>query len=244
MSLTKKTGIIIQARMGSSRLPSKIMMLIAGVPVFKYQLDRISGLNAPVFIATTVKPADDQVVKFAEEQGLPYYRGSEENVLSRYYHCAVEFNLDIIVRLTSDCPFIDADIINEGISQYIAADNDQLYLSNTLNRTYPRGADFEIFSFKMLEDAFNNATELSDMEHVTPYIWKNREDKFKIIQLEQDKNYSDFRLTLDTKEDLELIIKLIEVYAAHKLSMTQICDILDQHPELPLINSHIEQKKT
>lgn len=243
MSAEKRLGIIIQARMGSSRLPSKIMLPINGKPVFQYQIDRLKTLKYPLFIATTIKPQDDAVVDFALNNNLAYSRGSEDNVLARYYECAVKYQLNAIVRLTSDCPLIDAGIINEGIEQYLQADNQQLYLSNTIERTYPRGADFEIFSFQQLKEAYDNATDISDKEHVTPYIWKNKSGKESIVQYKQSRDYSAYRITLDTPEDFELIQKLIEVYQADQLNMMQICDVMTQHPELPLINNHIEQKK-
>lgn len=244
MILSKqKTGIIIQARMGSTRLPEKIMMPIKNKPIFDYQLKRLGTLSYPVFIATTTKSSDDIVEKFAEERGLPCFRGDENNVLSRYYHCAKEHKLENIVRLTSDCPLIDADIIEQGISMYFAQNDVNTYVSNTLDRTYPRGADFEVFSFKQLEIAFEQAVDPVDQEHVTPYIWKNKSGMTKVVQIKNVEDFSAFRLTLDTREDLKLISKLIEQYNADRLSMDEICAILTLYPELSAINHHIEQKK-
>jgi spore coat polysaccharide biosynthesis protein SpsF len=243
MILDKKIGIIIQARMGSSRLPSKVMLNIKEKPILQYEIDRLGSLKYPIYIATTVQPQDDAIVKFATDRNILYYRGSEDNVLQRYYECALLGDLDIIIRITSDCPLIDANIIDYGITQYVNANDDDLYLSNTLDRSYPRGADFEIFSFKQLKNAYESATDLSDIEHVTPYIWKNKSGDINISQIKQDQNFSMFRLTLDTPEDFELIQKLIDIYAADKLDMEGICNIMTQNPDLPMINDHIQQKK-
>lgn len=238
-----KVGIIIQARMGSTRLPSKIMLNIQGKAVFKYQLERLSSLIYPVYIATTINPNDKTIVDFATANNLQYFRGSEDNVLERFFECAKLFKIETIVRITSDCPLIDTDIINQGITEYLEAGNPQLFLSNTLERTFPRGSDFEIFSFDQLKFAFENATEGWDTEHVTPFIWENKSGTTIIRQFKQDKDYSAYRLTLDTPEDMELISILIEKYQAHTLSMDQICDIMENNPSLSLINGHIEQKK-
>jgi len=239
-----RIGIIIQARIGSTRLPAKIMKLIKGKSILEYQLDRIDVLQYPIFIATTTKSQDDVIEEFAKKKGISFFRGDENNVLKRYYDCAVEYNLETIIRITSDCPLIDPVIIEEGVRQYMGCENDHLYLSNTLERTYPRGADFEVFSFSELSDAYKNAIEESDTEHVTPYIWKNKSGKVEIMQYKQVRDFSEFRLTLDTQEDFELITLLIEKYNADKLNMAQICDIMSENPALATINMHIEQKKT
>lgn len=243
MILNGKVGIIIQARMGSTRLPSKLMLNVQGKPFFKYQLERLSSLTYPVYIATTTNPNDKTIVDFAIANNHQYFQGSEENVLERYFECARFFKIGTIVRITSDCPLIDADIINQGISEFLEAENSQLFLSNTLERTFPRGSDFEIFSFEQLKFAYENAIDFSDQEHVTPYIWKNKSGRTIIKQLKQDKDYSAYRLTLDTSEDLELLSILIEKYKAHTLNMGQICDVMGNNPSLSLINGHIEQKK-
>lgn len=241
---SKKIGIIIQARMGSSRLPAKVLKQIKGKSILSYQVDRVKRLNYPIYIATTAKPQDDQLEEFAFENQLSVFRGDEDNVLKRYYECALKNELDVIVRVTSDCPLIDENVIYEGIKRYLDEDDDLLYLSNTLDRTYPRGADFEVFSFYQLEDAYKNAAEISDLEHVTPYIWKNKSGRTRIIQIKQKGDFSRFRLTLDTTEDFLLIQTLIEAFNADELNMAEICKIMVDNPSLAKINEHIEQKKT
>ena len=241
---TKKTGIIIQARMGSTRLPSKIMLEVLGRPMLSYQLERLKTLNYQVYLATTTEDRDDRVEQVAIENNLPFFRGSEANVLKRYYDCAFKNELDIIVRITSDCPFIEPSLIDQAVKHYLQMGDDNLYYSNTIQRTYPRGADFEVFSFKLLREAHDNATETGDREHVTPYIWKNKAGHVKIEQMTQKPNFSKFRLTLDTQEDFSLISKLITDYKAHQLPLDDISQIMAQNADLHHINGHIEQKKS
>jgi spore coat polysaccharide biosynthesis protein SpsF len=240
----KKIGIIIQARMGSTRLPSKIMLPVKGSPIFQTQINRLRKIEVPLFIATTVQSADEAVVEFANRNQIPVYRGDEANVLSRYYECAKKFELDLVVRLTSDCPLIDADIIAKSINDYCVLGDPKIYLSNAIERTFPRGFDFEIFSFELLEDAYRNAQEMADKEHVTPYIWKNKSGKVILKHVKRATDESRFRLTLDTREDLTLLQTLIEKHDASVLNGDAIIALMQAHPELARINEHIEQKKT
>jgi spore coat polysaccharide biosynthesis protein SpsF len=194
-------------------------------------------------VATTTNSSDDPLVNFARHHHNPYYRGDEQNVLSRYYECAKQNNLDLIVRVTSDCPLIDGNLIRHSVTEYLAAKDQQLYLSNCLERTFPRGFDFEIFSFQMLEEAYLNATLPGDLEHVTPYINQNRSGKIHFRHITQTPDKSAYRLTLDTQEDFTLLEILIRDYQAHLLSAAEICSLLDKHPELAQINAGVEQKK-
>jgi spore coat polysaccharide biosynthesis protein SpsF len=145
--MQKKVGLIVQARLGSSRLPGKILLTVKSKPIFQYQINRLRDVGYPIIVATTSEIADEEIVDFARDNNLYFFRGSETNVLERFYQCAKYFDLDVVVRLTSDCPLIDPLPIKESILNYLKENNDQLYLSNSLSRTYPRGFDFEIFSF-------------------------------------------------------------------------------------------------
>lgn len=229
--------------MTSSRLPGKIFKKAAGKSLLSFHTDRLKQTGFDVIIATTVNTTDDCICDFAQEQGLAFYRGDEQNVLSRFYGAAMEQKLDIIVRVTSDCPLIDQHLIRNNVERYMKLNNPNLYMSNSLERTFARGFDFEIFSFGLLKDAFTNATEESDLEHVTPYIWKNRSKKTELFHVKQPVNNSDLRITVDTADDFELVRQLIENYQAAGLAYNEIEAILRSHPELVSINSHIEQKK-
>jgi spore coat polysaccharide biosynthesis protein SpsF len=238
-----KVAIISQARIGSTRLPSKVLLPVKGKVLLAYHYERLLQSGLPVIIATTVRSEDDQIAAFCEERNIAFSRGSEDDVLSRYLECARKFELDTIVRVTSDCPLIDGYSVGQAVKEYEKFDNKQLYYSNTLERTFPRGFDLEIFSRELLEEAGAKAVLASDREHVTPFIWNNRTGDVIIRQFRADRDTSGYRITVDTKEDFELIRQLIEVYQADSLSAADIIQLLDTHPELKEINAHIEQKK-
>lgn len=236
-------GIITQARMTSTRLPGKIFKTANKKPLLQYHIDRLKQTGFDIAIATTTNSADDSIVEFANGQGINVHRGSEDNVLSRYHETAIKFNYNIIVRVTSDCPLIDPHLIRNALEKYIQLSNHKLYLSNGIERTYARGFDFEIFSFELLDDAFKKATQTEDLEHVTPYIWKNKSGNVEVYNCKQEVDNSNMRITVDTADDYELIKTLIEKYQANELAYNEIENILTEHPELIAINAHINQKK-
>jgi spore coat polysaccharide biosynthesis protein SpsF len=236
-------GIITQARMTSTRLPGKIFKQINHKTLLQYHINRLQQTGFEIVIATTTNPTDDVVCEFAEKQNIKFYRGSENNVLSRYYEAASKFQFDIIVRVTSDCPLIDQHLIRNGIEKYVRINNQNLYMSNGIEKTFARGFDYEIFSFQSLKEAYENAIDEPDLEHVTPFIWKNKSGKIEFYNIRQEKNNSRFRITVDTSEDFDLIKQLIEKYHADEMPYNEIENILIQHPELCAINAHIEQKR-
>ncbi|ALB44528.1 cytidylyltransferase domain-containing protein [Clostridium beijerinckii] len=238
---------IMQARIGSTRLPGKILKKICGKTVLEHDIDRLKrvGNVKKIIIATTILEKDSIVVKEANRLGITYYRGSEEDVLSRYYYAAKENNADIVVRVTSDCPLIDSEVTEKIIQHYLDNIEKYDYVSNTIDRTYPRGLDTEVFSFKALEAAFNEAKSKSDREHVTPYIWRNN-NLFKVEQYKNNVNYSELRWTLDTKEDFELInriYKILYLDEKYNFNMNDILKLYKKYPELYTINNIVEQKK-
>ncbi|GGM31929.1 hypothetical protein GCM10011351_17640 [Paraliobacillus quinghaiensis] len=241
-----KIAAIIQARMGSTRLSGKVMKDIKGRTVLSHVIERVkqSNLIDEIIIATTVQERDNVIENEAIKCGAKVYMGSEEDVLSRYYLAAKENNIDIIVRITSDCPLIDANILDKILNFYLEEKYDIVTNAGSdLNqRTFPRGLDTEVFSFQILEEAFKNGREKHHREHVTPYIY---EKSTKIHYFKNDVNYSNHRWTLDTEEDFELIS---EIYSrlykgTHDFYLQDIIDIFNQEPTLFTINAHIEQKK-
>jgi spore coat polysaccharide biosynthesis protein SpsF len=241
-----KIAAIIQARMGSTRLSGKVMKDIKGRTVLSHVIERVqqSNLIDEIIIATTVQDRDSVIEKEALKCGAKVYRGSEEDVLSRYYFAAKENNIDIIVRITSDCPVIDANVIDEIIKYYLKENYDIVTNagSDLSQRTFPRGLDTEVFSFQVLEEAFNNGREKYHREHVTPCIY---EKSTKIHYFKNAVNYSNHRWTLDTEEDFELISEIYgRLYkGTHDFYLQDIIDIFNQEPKLFTINAHIEQKK-
>lgn len=235
---------IIQARMGSTRLPGKIMKMVNGKSLLDYELERIkrSKLLDEIVLATTIQEKDDYIVNYCNERNIKVVRGSEDNVLERYYYAAKEVKADVVVRMTSDCPLIDPGIIDDLVAFYL--ENNFDYVSNTQNRTYPRGMDTEVFSFSVLEQAYLNAEKEYEKEHVTPYIYFNP-GIFSIGQVTNDQDLSKYRLTVDTNEDFELIsILLNDLYNEDKMfGLAKIIEKLELEPHLFEINKHIEQKK-
>ncbi|TGE29036.1 cytidylyltransferase domain-containing protein [Hymenobacter metallicola] len=238
-----KVGIVSQARMGSTRLAGKVLLTARGRSMLDFHITRLQASGLPIFLATTTCPEDDVLEQWAQQHQVPCYRGDSADVLSRYYETATQFGLDTIVRVTSDCPLIDGQLIGQAVQRYISAANPLLYLSNGLQRTFPRGLDFEVFSYHLLRQAQQNAQSESDREHVTPYIHQNRSGKVEFAHVVHTTDASRFRITLDTPEDWELIRVLLEQYQADLLSTEALIRLLEEHPELVALNAAIEQKK-
>ncbi|HDT6579571.1 TPA: glycosyltransferase family protein [Bacillus cereus] len=240
-----KVAAIIQARMDSSRFPGKILKKVLGKTLLEYQIERIkeSKIINEIIIATTTKESDNQIVQLCQQLLVPYYRGPEEDVLSRYYEAATEFNIDVIVRLTSDCPIIDPNVINKVVGHYLENRNQYDYVSNTLKRTYPRGMDTEVMSYKALKRAYEESGELMYREHVTTYIY-NHPNQFKLWNISNCKDESKHRWTVDTVEDFELIEKIISTLYPEDnfFHMSDVLNVINKNPTWFDINSHIEQK--
>jgi spore coat polysaccharide biosynthesis protein SpsF len=241
--MTQRVGIITQARMTSTRLPGKILLKAKHKTILEHHIDRLSRCHVPVIVATTINATDEPVVNICEALGFSYFRGDEHNVLDRFYKCARKYDLNVIIRVTSDCPLINGNLIREGIEQYLKLDNPDVYYSNCLVRTYPRGLDFEIFSFDLLENAYFNATLESDKEHVTPFINQNKSGKVVIVDHTSERDFSYLRWTLDMHEDWKLIQTLIENYNADTLSYSELLNVIENNPELASLNLNVKQKE-
>lgn len=237
---------IVQARVGSSRLPGKVLKKICGKTVLEHDINRLKLASRidEIVIATTIEAQDNQIVEEAKRLGVKYFRGSENDVLSRYYYAAKENNADIVVRVTSDCPCIDYNILDNMIEMFIEQNGSVDYVSNTIERTYPRGYDGEVFSFEALEKAFNNAEKCYEREHVTPYLY-DLNNNFKILQYKNCHDYSKYRVTLDTKEDFQVIESIYEALFKNEVyfSLNDVIDFLEKNPEIATINEKIKQKK-
>lgn len=238
--------IISQARMTSTRLPGKVLKEVLGKPLLEYQIERLrqAKLADELVIATTTNDTDQPIVELCEHLGVAYYRGSEEDVLSRYYEAATNFRADVVVRVTSDCPLIDPGIVDEAIGLYIDNRDKYDYVSNTLQRTYPRGLDAEVFSIKALEKAYKEAREKPEREHVTPYVYR-RPELFRLANHSGAVDYSQHRWTVDTPEDFELIrLILQELHPVNnRFTWLDVLDLLSKHPEWVEINAEVKQKE-
>lgn len=240
--IKKMIGIIIQARTGSKRLPNKVIKKIEKRTVLEHVIERVKKVEncSNVILATTDKKEDNILEKIAKKMDIAVFRGSENDVLDRYYKTAKLFNIDPIVRITADCPLIDPKIIEKVIKFYIQGDYD--YVSNVHPVSYPDGQDVEVFSFKALKKAWKEAKSDFDREHVVDYIVKNHQ-VFKMGNVANNKDISSIRLTSDEKEDMILIKKIYkELYDKnHFFGLEEILQLFEKKPELIKINQHIQK---
>ncbi len=231
---------ITQARIGSSRLPEKVLLKIQGKTLLHYHLENAikSNLVSKWVVATTNENGSEEIQKIAEELEIECFKGKLLDVLDRFYQASKKYKPDYIVRVTSDCPLIDSQLIDEIVDHCIVNKLD--YVSNTLNPTFPDGVDVEVFTFSSLEIAWREAFLTSDREHVTPFIWRNstyfNKEIFKSYNFKSITDLSKYRLTVDVKEDLELITHLIEKLGS-KASYKKYVDYLINNPKIQEINS-------
>jgi spore coat polysaccharide biosynthesis protein SpsF len=233
---------IVQARMGSTRLPGKIMKPLAGKPVLWHVVDRLSHSHylKGIVVATSVSPEDDVVAAFCKEQKIQYFRGSEHDVLDRYYRAAAGFRADPVVRITADCPVIDPDIVDEIIRGFF----DGGYDVYGHGGEFPDGLDCEMFSYRVLEDTWENADLPSEREHVGPYMRKHPE-KYKIGAYEKFRGLAHHRWTLDEESDLRFLEKIYDrLYSEGTIfSTSDILSLLKAEPEIAEVNSGITRNE-
>lgn len=233
---------IIQARMGSTRLPGKIMKDIEGEPMLWRVIERVKAAKniQDIIIATTENEADRQVIEFAQKRGVNVFAGSESDVLDRYLQAARFFgNPEVVVRITSDCPLIDPEILDRTIEFFLKNDFD--YASTgRIQSTFPDGLDTEVFKFSALERAWQEAKLPSEREHVTPYIWKNPR-LFKTGELKNEKDLSHLRWTVDEERDLDFVRTVFKnLYHSDRIFHFQdVLDFLKNNPELAAKNRDI-----
>lgn len=238
-----KIVAVTQARTNSSRLPKKVLLEISGKTILEIHLNRLknSKLVDKLIVATTENKADDSIVEIAEKLNIDFFRGDETDVLDRYYQAVKNENADFIVRITSDCPLIDGEIVDETLA--FAIENKLDYCSNRLEYHYPDGIVVEVFTFAALEKAWNEAKLASEREHVAPYIWKNSSFFGKEIFTSANYcntkiDYDGVRLTIDEQADFELIKYLIENFGDEKIWKFYADYVLNSE-ELKSLNKHI-----
>lgn len=232
---------IIQARMASKRLPGKVLKKINDVPLLGYQLKRVerAGLINKVVVATSLNEEDDRIEDFCRENNTCCFRGSQDDVLSRYYQCAKKYNAEVVVRLTADCPLSDPKVIDEAVKLYKSGSFD--FVANTVpvdTSKYPDGSDVEVFSMRALERAHKECSDKHDREHVTFYFWKY-DNGFRKAQLDSADDYSKYRFTVDYPEDLEVV-----EFIARNLDregkfghIKEIVEIIDSNPQIRAKNA-------
>ncbi len=233
-----KTAAIIQARMSSSRLPGKVLTNLAGKPMLWHVVNRTALAREvdQVVVATSIRAEDDAIAEFCKYRGIYCFRGSLEDVLDRYYRCAQEIRADNILRVTADCPLLDADVLDRLIRFFKNGGYD--FASTGVDRvTFPDGISVELFTMEVLEHVWQKATLKSEREHVMPYLHKHP-GKFKIGEIHHETDLSMLRWTVDEKEDLEFARRIYGEFQQEYFGLEEIMNLLLQKPELNRINSH------
>jgi spore coat polysaccharide biosynthesis protein SpsF len=230
--------------MGSSRLPGKVMRTLIDRSVLAHVIARVKAIPSvdEVIVATTELEQDQMICDEATLHGCIAFRGSEEDVLARYYFAALNVQADLIMRVTSDCPLLDPEIAETIIQLYHQQHAD--YASNTQERTFPRGLDTEVFSFRVLKEAFEESFLPHYREHVTPFLYM-QPVRYRLSSLSSAIDYSQYRWTLDTPEDWLLITEIYKrLYKPdHLIPWAEVAALMEAYPHLKDINAHIEQKK-
>jgi len=228
--------------MGSTRLPGKVLMNLCGETVLARVVQRLrrATLIDCIVVATTNRPSDDVIVRECNSLQVACLRGSETDVLDRYWQAAQWFGAEVIVRVTSDCPLIDPELADETIRAFLRQPFD--YASNALERTYPRGLDTEVFTIAALKRAWREANKPYEREHVTPYIYEHPE-LFRLLSIRAERDYSAYRWTLDTPEDMQLMKAIYARFADRdNFGWREILALMEREPELATLNSLVQQK--
>ncbi len=237
-----KTVAIVQARMGSSRFPGKPLLDIGGKTMLARVVGRVrqAALLDEIVVATSLEPSDESILLEGKNIGSAVFRGSEEDVLDRFYQAATTFQADVIVRITADCPLIDGALIDHILRSFHSKRPD--YASNTLTRTYPRGLDAEVIGRDALDRVWRAATQPYERAHVTPYIYQNP-FQFNLLSVTSENDNSAHRWTVDTQEDLKFVRAVYERFANKDLfNWLDVLEVLSREEPLIHMNSHIRQK--
>jgi spore coat polysaccharide biosynthesis protein SpsF (cytidylyltransferase family) len=239
----KKITVMIQARTGSSRLPGKVLSKIENKPMIWHVINRVKKIKSvqQIVLITTKEKPDQALLDIAEAEGIIGFAGDTNDVLNRHYQSALQISADPIIRITGDCPVIDPYLVEEMLQFFLKNNFD--YVSNIHPATYPDGLDAEIFSFQTLEKTTLNAKLKSEREHVTPYM-ENNPELFKTYNFENNEDLSHIRLTVDQKEDLELIQKIYSMMAPkNNFGFNEILDLISNNPEIFKINSKYKRNE-
>jgi spore coat polysaccharide biosynthesis protein SpsF len=236
-----KTIVIIQARMGSSRLPGKILKKLGDVDVLTYDIERCRAIEgiSEVIVATSDLPQDDAIAQWCERYGVAYYRGSEDDVLDRYVQCANMYKPEYVMRVTSDCPFVDYEMASEMVSLMKKEQKDIVLLDGNP----PRGLAVELLSYEALLHIHKVGKESRHREHVTYFAYEHAE-KFNSVtyQVPTNRIAPELRITLDTYEDYQLVSAIANHFDDSLVSSSKVIQYLRETPEVAALNAHIEQK--
>ncbi|TGN18258.1 cytidylyltransferase domain-containing protein [Leptospira idonii] len=228
-----KVGILIQARMGSSRLPGKIALPLGNTTVLGLMLERLkrSKYKQSLVVLTTEEEIDNRTVQIAEENSVSFFRGSSNDLIKRYLDAAKLHNLDVIVRLTGDCPFIDPSIVDYMVDFYLYNKGRVEFFTNCFQRTFARGMDIEILSFDLLRRLDSVCKLPHEREHIVPYVEENTQE-FLFFEYPNHKDDSKFRLTIDTMEDYETLKLVLSSLSSPHFSYSDLIRLVETKPEL------------
>lgn len=201
--------VIIQARIGSERLPAKVLRVVGGRPLIEYVVERLRKSNkiSKIIIATSTNKEDQAICEYCEKKEIEFFRGSSNNVAKRFKDAIRKYGLESFIRISADSPLIDPNVVDEGID--IFGNGGYEIVTNTLKRTFPQGQSFEILSSDVFNKGFRNMTDERDLEHVTRYFYRNS-SKFHIYNMEMDTDFSRINLCIDTQEDLDVFKRILE----------------------------------
>lgn len=243
--MARKVVAIIQARMASSRLAGKVLADLGGQPVLAWvvrRAQRTKGIDQ-VVVATSIAAEDAVIESFCKEMDYPCTRGELHDVLDRFIHTAHIFDAEIVVRLTADCPFIDPDMLSENLATFTNAEPPLDFAANRLpgERTIPIGLDAEFCTIHALEAAWREAKEPYQREHVMPFFYEHP-DRFRILHIKHEPNYGNYRWTVDTPEDLQMLRKVVAYFKDDYFSWKEVLMLFESHPELQEINAKVTHK--
>jgi spore coat polysaccharide biosynthesis protein SpsF len=244
--MTGKIIAIVQARMGSRRLPGKVLQAIAGQPMLALVVERAGRATTldGVVVATTTDSGDDPVAELCAARGYPCYRGSAQDVLDRYYQAAHAYEAEVVVRLTGDCPLIDPGVIDRTVQAFLQAGVD--FAANRLpppwKRTYPIGLDTEVCTIHALSRAWREAHLPHHREHVMPYLYEEQ-GRFQVLVVESEQDHGGMRWAVDTPEDLALVRQVYaHLESQPDFTWEQVLGLFEQHPELNRVNAGVRHK--
>jgi spore coat polysaccharide biosynthesis protein SpsF len=234
---------IVQARMGSSRLPGKSLTPLLGRPMLQVIMERVLPAQRVDHwvIATTSLPMDDRIEDVARQLGVQSFRGSENDCLDRYYQAARQAHAGTVVRLTGDNPLMDASFVDWSVEQFLQSDPPVDYTESSTSKTFPLGLSLEVISFPALETAWKEDPSPETREHVSPYIYQHP-DQFRLGKLYGPYDYSHMRCTVDTEDDLRFVRTVFESFARTDFSWLEAAQEIEQHPQWLDINRHIVQR--
>ena len=233
---------IIQARMNSNRLPGKVLKDICGESMLSRVVHRVKSAASldKVVVATSDTLVDDLIENECGKLGVSVFRGREDDVLDRFFQAALYHKAEVVVRITADCPLIEPEIIDKVVQAFLSSEVD--YASNTLQRTYPRGLDVEAVGLQALTTAWKNSFKPYHRAHVTPYIYENT-DLFKLLSVTNSSDWSRYRWTVDTHEDLQFVRRVYEILGGNSLfSWNEVLSLCEGNQSLVELNCHVQQK--